>query len=313
MEINFNDAQQALGFILPQQLRIETEVYEIKYPSYDFERMVPVTTEGDMWDIGSVFFSGDIAGKAEWLSTKGFDMPFADVATSQYLQTNNLAGIGYEWSLGELKRAEKQGTNLPNRKARAAKKVAQKFKYDMAIRGNTEKNRTGLINDANVPVANVPNDGTGSTRTFSTKTPDQILRDLNEMINAPFNASLETEEVDTIGLPSTTLQYLATLRIGDGADTMMKFFRENNSYTARTGRALTIFGSRELETAGTSSTKRMIAYSRQPEVVQFHLPGDHEFLEPFRKSSMTWEIGGIMNIGGIEVRLPKAMAYRDGI
>ena len=34
-EINFADAQQALGFITPQLLRIETQVYQTKYPSFD--------------------------------------------------------------------------------------------------------------------------------------------------------------------------------------------------------------------------------------------------------------------------------------
>jgi hypothetical protein len=26
---------------------------------------------------------------------------------------------------------------------------------------------------------------------------------------------------------------------------------------------------------------------------------------------MTYEVGGIMNVGGVEVRLPKALVYRD--
>jgi hypothetical protein len=55
----------------------------------------------------------------------------------------------------------------------------------------------------------------------------------------------------------------------------------------------------------------MITYDNSREVVQFHLPGEHEFLSPFQKSSMTWEVAGIMNIGGLEIRLPKAIAYRD--
>jgi hypothetical protein len=48
-------------------------------------------------------------------------------------------------------------------------------------------------------------------------------------------------------------------------------------------------------------------------VLRFHLPGPHEFIEPFRKSSMTWEVAGIMNTGGTEIRLPKGLIYRDGI
>lgn len=312
-EINFADAQQALGFITPQLLRIETQVYQTRYPSFDYSRLMTVNTDGDMWDVGSVFYSGDIAGKAEFLAGKGFDMPYADVSRTQFLNENHLAGIGYEWSLQELQRAARLGRSLSADKALAASKVAEAFCYGIAIRGHTEKNKTGLVNDGNVPAATVAADGTGSGTAWTTKTPDLILRDINAALNAPFNATNETHVADTLLLPTTRLQYIAGLRIGEGADTLMKFIRENNAYTLATGGQLTIIGTRELETAGGSSSARMVAYDNSREVVQFHLPGPHEFLPPFQKSSMTWEVAGIMNVGGVEIRLPKAMAYRDGI
>jgi hypothetical protein len=312
-DINFLDAQQALGFITPQLLRINTEVEQTVYPDFDFSRLMYVNTDGDMWDIGSVFYSGDIAGAAQFLSGKGFDMPFADISTTQHLQANHLAGIGYEWSLQELQRASKLGRNLSNDKAMAARKVADAFCYSIAIRGSTEKGITGLVNDAVVSAANVAADGTGATTTWSTKTPDQINRDVNAALNAPYNATMETARANTLALPTTRLQYLGQTRIGDGSDTILKFIKENNAYTLETGQPLTIIGTRELETAGAGGTARMIAYDNDRGVVQFHLPGAHEFLPAFQKSAMTWEVGGIMNVGGVEIRRPKGMAYRDGI
>lgn len=313
IRVNLADAQQALGFITPQLLRINTEVEMMEYPDFDYARLMPVNTDGDMWDIGTVFYSGDVAGAAQFLAHKGFDMPFADISTTQHLQANHFAGIGYEWSLGELQRSAKLGRALTSEKAGAARKVAEAFVYGIAMRGHAEKGLTGLVNDAVVPTANVPADGTGATTTFSTKTADQINRDVNAILNAPFNATLETARANTLVLPSTRLQYLASTRIGDTTDTILKFVKENNSYTLETGQALTIIGSRELEAAGAGATARMIAYDRSREVLQFHLPGPHEFLPAFQKSSMTWEVAGIMNVGGVEIRRPKGIAYRDGI
>jgi len=313
-EINFYDAQQASGFIIPQQLRIETEVFQTRYPSFEFGELMFVNTDGDMWDIGTVFFSGDIAGKAEFLAGAGFDMPYASVARTQFLQQNHFAGIGYEWFLQELQRAAKEGRNLPNEKAMAAGKVAQRFKYGIAIRGSTEKGFVGLINNPSVPTANVPADGTGSSALWANKTPDQIARDFNLGLSDVINNTAETSIPDTVLLPSSRLQAISTKRIGDTADyTLLRFLRENNLITAQSGRPLTIRGSRELETAGAGGTARMVTYDNSREVVQFHLPGDHTFLPPWQKSSMTWEVAGIMNIGGTEIRLPKAMSYRDGI
>ena len=312
------DAQQQLAFLTPQLYRINTAVEMQRYPSYDYARLLPVNTDGDMWDIGSVFYSGDVAGKAEFLAGKGFDMPYADIATTQFVQQNQFAGIGYEWSLQELQRAAKLGRNLGSDKAMAARKVAESFIYNFFVRGSTEKNTTGLINNASVPTANVPADGAGgggSSTLWANKTPEQILRDINLALTDPINATKETSIPNRLLLPSSRMQYIAAkpYAVDGGSNTILKFLQENNIYTAQTGQALEIIGSRELETAGGSSSARMVAYEASRDVVQAHLPGPHEFLPAFQKSSMTWEVAGIMNVGGVEFRLPKGASYRDGI
>ena len=47
--INFSDAQQALGFLAPQLLRINTQVEMMEYPSFDYASLLPVNTDGGMW------------------------------------------------------------------------------------------------------------------------------------------------------------------------------------------------------------------------------------------------------------------------
>jgi hypothetical protein len=314
MRINFADAQQALGFLTPQLLRINTEVEMMEYPDFDYSRLMFVNTDGGMWSLGQVFYSGDIAGQAEFLAHKGFDIPMAGTSTTQHLQPNHFAGIGYEYSRGELEQAAMLGRNLPNDKAEAARVVAESFIYGIAMRGSTEKNLTGLINDANVPTADVANDGTGPSTLWSAKTPALINRDVNEALNAPFNATLETKRATTLLLPTTRLQYIASTPLAVGSDTtILAYVKANNAYTLETGQALTIIGSRELETAGDGGSARMVAYANSRDVVQMHLPGPHEFLEPWRAHAMLWQVPGIMNIGGVEVRRPKGMVYRDGI
>ena len=92
------DAQVGRAFLTPQLHRIESEVYQRKYPSFDFNQFMFVDTSGDMWDVGTVFYSMDKAGRAEFLSGKGFDMPYADVNWNQHTHAFHLAGIGYEWT-----------------------------------------------------------------------------------------------------------------------------------------------------------------------------------------------------------------------
>jgi hypothetical protein len=311
----FMDLQVGLAFLTPQLYRIEAEVYKIKRPSFDFASFMSVNTDGDMWDIGTVFYSMNEVGKAEFLSGKAFDMPYADTLMGQHSHAFHLAGIGYEWSTQELQRAAKLGRSLTSDKAAAADSIAQAFLYSIAMTGKapgaatSEKNWTGLFNNASVPTANVPADGTGATTTFSTKTPDLVLRDINAALNLVESGTNETHVANTLVLPTSIYNYVANTRVTDTGTSILAFLRANNS----AGEGLTIKRSRSLETAGAGGTKRMVAYDNNRDVVQFHLPGPHEFLPAFQKSSMVYEVGGIMNVGGTEVRAPKAIVYRDGI
>lgn len=311
--IDFTDAQQALGFITPQFYNIERTVYQRKYPSFDYAALIPVVTEGSEWARGTLFYSSDHVGTAKWLSGRSNDMPYADISRDQHLHKFELGGIGYEWSLEEVQVAALEGRNLSDEKAVAARRIAEQKLWTVAIHGDGEKKWTGLINDPNVPAANAAADGDGGSTLWADKTPDQILRDVNAALIGIITTTLETEMADTLLLPTARYLYISTVRLGDTNMTILQFLRENNVYTAETGRPLTIRGLRSLSTAGAGNSARMIAYRRDPEVLRFHLPMPHRFLPPFQKSSMTWEVAGIMRTGGTEIRLPKAISYVDGI
>ena len=225
----------------------------------------------------------------------------------------HLAGTGYELSLQEVNRASRMGVDLNTRDASNARKVAEKFIYDRAMGGSTEKNFTGLLNNSTVPTANVPADGTGSGTTWATKTPDLILRDVNLALTDVYTNTKETELADTLILPTSSFITASTARITDANVTVLKFLQENNAYTAISGQPLNILPARELETAGGSGTKRMVAYARNPGVLEFFLPGAFTFLPPFALSSMSWRVDGIMNVGQLEIYRPKAVSFRDGI
>lgn len=309
------DAQIGRAFLTPQLHRIETEVYMRKYPNFDLTGLIQVNEDGDMWDVGTVFYSMDEVGKAEFLAGNGFDVPYASTLADQHSHGYHLAGIGYEWNTQEMQRAAKLGRSLSSDKAGAATKSAAVFKRSVAMTGktpgaaNSEKGWTGLINNPSVPTANVIADGTGSTTAWANKTPDQISRDIWGAVNDVETQTKETHTATTVGLPTQKLRYIEQTRMTDTGSTILAYIRGNRDG----GENINFKPIRELAGAGASATDRMIAYDDDREVAQFHLPGDHEFLQPFQKSSMVYEVAGIMNVGGTEMRTPKAATYKDGI
>ena len=320
MGIDFTDAQQALGFVRPQFYNIERTIYEVKYPSFDYASLIPVVTEGSEWARGTLFRSIDSAGQAQFLSGKGFDMPYADVTASQYTKGFEMAGIGYEWSLEEVSVAALEGRNLGDDKARAARRVAEQFLYNIAMTGRTdgvvstsEKGWTGLLNDPTVPTTTAAT-GAGGGTAWTGKTPNEIGADFNAGLIGVISTTQETEEADTVLIPTSRYNYIASIPRTTGTDsTILSFLQANNVFTQRTGRPLTIRGFRGLETAGAGGTKRMVTYRRAPDVLRFHLPMPHKFLPVWQKGSMTFEVPGIMRTGGTEIRLPSSISYIDGI
>jgi len=312
-QIDFTDAQQvATGFLMPSFYNVQSTIYEVKYPAFDYAKYLPVVTEGNEWARGALFRSTDVAGKAEFMSGKGFDMPYADVTRDQFLKGFEMAGIGYEWTLDEVQVAAMEGRQLGDEKARAARKVAEKMLWDIAMTGSTEKGWTGIINDGNATAADVAANGTGSVTFWAAKTADQIIDDINAGIESVYTATRGTEIADTLLLPTGVMGVLGK-RLPDTNETLMTFIQRTNRYTARTGQPLLIQELFELNAAAPGGDGRAVVYSRSPDAVRFHLPMPHKFLPPFQKSSMTWEVAGIMRTGGTEVRLPKAVRYLDGI
>lgn len=303
----FADAQQAAGFAIPALYRTHTTVFEQKYPSFDYAGLVPMNMDGDMWDIGTLVYSGDVAGVAHYIGGKGFDIPNASVNFNQGSTGFFLAGVGYELGLQEVNRSSKMGVPLETRKASAARMVAEKFIYDRVIRGSTVKGFTGLINNASVPTANAP------TGTWGTATPAQILADFNTALTDVYTNSGETAVANAVLLPTSKFLFLNNTQLTNTGDSLLSFVKKNNSYTAVTNQPLDIRPSRELATAGASSTARMIAYEKSPDNLEFFLPGMFEFMSPFATSSMTWRVDGVMNVGQLEIYRPKTMSYRDNI
>jgi hypothetical protein len=306
-EVIFQDAQQAAGFVVPALYRTHAAVLLTKYPSFDYAGLVPVNTEGDMWDIGTLVYSGDIAGAAAYVAGKGFDIPNVGINFSQGTSTFHLAGAGYELSLQEVNRAARMNVPLSERKASAARMVGQKFIYDRVISGSTEKNTTGLVNNASVPTANAPTGGWGSA------TPAQILADINAALGDVITNSKETAFPNALLLPTSAFLVANNTQLTNTGDSLLAYLRKNNSYSAMTGQDLDIRPSRELETAGGSSSRRMVAYEKSPDNMEFFLPGMYEFLAPFPISSMSWRVDGIMNVGQLEIYRSKTLSYRDNI
>jgi len=316
MNMHLNDAQQvAMSFLIRQATLIEPTVYAIRYQDIQYAQLIPVDTSAPEWIQSVTYFSMDAVGQAQWFNGNAQDVPKVELTREKFETTVSMAALGYGYNLEELGTAQLLGMNLSSDKASSARRIAEEKIDSVAFVGDATKGYTGLVNSPTPTATTAPADGTGSATTFASKTPDQVLRDINGQLTGIFTGTLGAEIADTILLPYTVLLDLSTRRIDAvNQTTILEWIERNNIYTRTTGQALTIrgvFG--YLDTAGAGSTKRMVAYRRSPEVLKMHIPMPFKFLPAWQTGPIRFDVPGIFRVGGVDIRRPKSVRYLDGI
>jgi hypothetical protein len=273
-----------------------------------------VDTSAGEWTKSITYFSVDKVDTARWLDGMATDMPFADINRAKFEQGIEMAGIGYRYTLEELGQAMMiPGLNLTAERAEAARRTSEEH-IDRVVRiGDHDKGFTGLLNNPNVPQVTAQADGDGNSALWSTKTADQIIRDVQNALTGVYQGSATVEMADTVLLPIAAMQLISNIRIPNTPISALDYLTKYNLYTMTTGTPLVIRGILNLDVLGAGGTGRMMVYRRDPRVVKFHLPMPHRFLPVWQTGPMTFDIPGIMRMGAVEIRRPLACRYVDGI
>lgn len=308
-----NDAQGALSFLTQQAAVVEAEIYRTKYEDIQYPQLISIDTTAGEFAKTIEFYSMDQVGKANWFNHLAKDVPNADVNMTKYSHQVEMAAIGYRYTTEELGYANRLGIGLDTERAGAARRAYEEFIDDIVRIGNTDKNMTGLFNDANVGTANVAG-ADANARLWANKTPLQIIADINEALTSVYTQSRRIEMANTLLLPIGAFTYIATTPMSvDNTMTILDYILRSNVYTAVTGAPLTVRAVNGLEDAGPGGVGRMVVYRNTRDVARLHLPVPLRFLAPMRSGPMIYEVPGYFKTGGVEIRLPGAVRYRDGI
>jgi hypothetical protein len=260
-----------------------------------------------MWDIGTLVYSGDIAGAAEYISGKGFDIPNAGVNFSAGHEPllPRRCGLRAQPAGSEPRIADEPQPRRSQGLGRAHGRREVRLRHGDPRLDREERNRPRQQRLCPGRKRHQRLVGLGDGREHPRRREPGPERRHHQ---------LERDgDPDTLLLPTSKFLFANNTQLTNSNTSLLKFIQQNNSYSAITKQPLDIRPSRELETAGSGSTKRMIAYEKSPDNLEFFLPGMFEFLPPFAISSMSWRVDGIMNVGQLEVYRPKTMSYRDNI
>ncbi len=308
------DAQVGMAFAVSQASRINATVYQARYPSIRYRGLVPVDTTGPEWVKSITYFSLDGVGQADWMNAGADDVPRAELVRAKTETTVSMAAIGYGWNLEELAQAQMLSINLSDRKGQAARRASEEFIDQVAFFGDVTKGFYGITNQPGVTAGEVAATGTGSATEWATKTPGQIMGDVNAILSGVFVDSSTVELAGVLLLPYRQMHEIGTRQLSENTETtILEWLRTNNVYTMETGQPLTIRAIRGLETAGAGGSARMVAYRNDEEVLRLNMPMPFRFFPVWQTGPFRFEVPGAFRIGGVDVSLPGAMRYADGL
>lgn len=310
MNMMFNDAQAGLGFVVSQTAHIETQVYQVKFTQIQYQDLIPVDFSANPWAKTVAFYSSEQFGAAGWLSDAS-DIPYGSDERTKFETAVWSAARGYRYSLEEVNQAAMLGQSLEAERAIGARRAYEEFVNALALTGDTRKGMKGLFNHTSVPQVAFATGGAGSPL-WSTKTPAEKLTDVNGLLTGVQTVTSNVALADTLLLPYSRFNVIASEQLPNTTMTTLEFLRRNNVYTATTGRPLTIRGLIGLDTAGSGSTARSIAYRRDPEVLKMHIPMPLRFM-PVQVVGLDYRVPGMFRVGGLDIRLPKEVRYGDGL
>lgn len=276
-----------------------------------------LTTFGSAGNLGTG--SGIRNGKA-WIGKATDQIGGVGVDTGKFPQPLTPWGLEIKYTVLELESAAKMGRPIDDQKYEALKLKHQMDIDEQVYVGDGTLGVGGLVNSSLVTnVSNLPNGAVGGSPHWSTKTPAEILADVNAMITSAWQASGYAVMPSHILIPPAQYGYISTQVISTaGTVSILKYLLENNIVKA-SGKgeiqilpAKWLIGSGAGGTIGTLSTvDRMVAYSKQKQYVRYPMTSLQR--TPIQYDSIYHKSTYYCRLGVTEVVYPETMAYRDGL
>lgn len=295
------------GVFFARQLEyLRPQAYDVKRAPLSALAVMPVSTDIPEGAEYIKYVQYDQSGVAKIIANYADDLPRADVSGKEFVSPIRGIGDSFGYSVQEIRAAMFAGTNLPAKKQAAARRAHDELINRLAWFGDTISGLPGLLSNPNIPVYVVPATGTSATKTWSTKTPDQILADMNGVVNQVRFQSKGIHQATELWLPMEQMTLIANMpRSSQSDSTVLQFFQANNP-------GVTVRSLIELDNPNGAATDKMIALENSRDNYQLNIAMLFRQHAP-QQRNLEFVIPCESRFAGVTVEYPLAFATADGI
>lgn len=301
-----NDAGETATYTRALEYII-AETYRVEYPELRARQFIPVDTRVPAGATSFTWRIWDWAGMAKIIANGADDLPTVEIMSAEIAQLCKSLGIGYAYTLQDLRGSALMGMNLDTEKSTAARRAHENLFDYLAAFGDTKVGLPGFLNNPNVPIISAPATLNGDWGNPAT-TPDEILDDLHAMSASVYTVTKGAGSADTLLLPPVRYKVLAVRRMSQYDKTpILRAFLESDPYIKAVDQW------NYLDTADAAGTgPRAMAYKRDQNVAAVVEPMPFTQHPPQAKN-LGFTVPCESRVGGVSFKQPLKAVYADGI
>lgn len=286
---------------------IQAQIYEYQYAPLKAFELIPINYN---IPAGAKFVSAtgyQSVGRARIINNYADDLPEASVLGQKLTNPVISLGCSYRYSYDDIRSAQYGNVPLSSALGISARKANDQLVNDLAINGSVDSGLLGWLNNPNIPSNAVPADGVGASTLWVNKTPDQILRDMNLIVNGIVVNTNDVERPDSLALPLEQYTYIAsTPRSANSDTTILDYFKMNNPYVKN------VYSMQNLAGAGPAGVDIMIAFTKDPTKFEMQIAMPFTQYGP-QERNLEFIINCESRFGGVQVYLPLSQNIGEGI
>lgn len=290
-----------VGIFLARELEtILARTFEVEYADIKYSQLIPLSTEVGPSSDSFTYRVFDAQGSMKIIGDKASDLPRADVLRKEVTHPVRSLGASFAYTIQEVRAASVvPNLNLEQRRANAVRRAYEEKVQEIAYFGDAASGMKGFFNNDQVDKI-VPD------KWFDTSgvTTDEMLALLNEPATRLVQNSNMKESPDTLLVPYNVYRVISTTPRSTTSDTtVMEFFLRTNPMI----KAIEPINELEAAKSGSKLSKdRIVAYNRNPDKLQLHVPQPLEFLPPLR-TNLEFSVAAHARIGGLALYYPKSV------
>ena len=255
-------------------------------------------------------------GKA-WLTRETTQVTSGSVDLAKIPHPLRPWGFEVKYTIFELESSARLGRPIDSQMYDMMRYTHQMNIDEQVNYGDTGFGDTGLVNSSLVTPVPLPTGVSGYTQ-WNQKTPNEILNDINFALNSVWASSAWAWMPSHMLIPPAQFSYISTQLVSQAGNTsILTYVLENNITVKQGSKPLRLFpskwaiGTGQGGTPGTVSVDRMVAYTKNKNLIRFPMTGLGR--TPVVYDGMWHKTVYFCKLGVVEVVYPETISYFDGL